>query len=65
MTTTDNKRLLTPEDVAERLGVQPATVRAWARDGRIESFKISGRLMRFLPAAVDAFIEAERKGAEG
>lgn len=48
--------LLTPEQVAELLGVTTRTVRRWARDGMLDRIEL-GRLVRFTPDAVAALIE--------
>jgi excisionase family DNA binding protein len=37
------EKLLTVEDVAERLQVHPETVRRWLREGRLEGYRISRR----------------------
>jgi len=38
---------LTPRQVADRLGVTPRAVRAWAKDGRIPSFQLPNGRFRF------------------
>lgn len=48
--------VLSAEQVAQRLGVHVATVRKLARQGRISSFRIGSKLLRFTPASVDAYI---------
>ena len=52
-------KLLSPEQVANMLGVTAATVREWARTKRIKSCKV-GTLTRFYPTDVQAFIDAGR-----
>jgi len=39
------ERLLTPEEVAERLVVSPNTIRTWLRTGELKGIKV-GRLWR-------------------
>lgn len=50
--------MLTEKEVAAQLKVSPATVRRWRRSGKLPFVKL-GRLVRFFPAAVEAFV-AER-----
>lgn len=47
----DHGRLLTPMEVAERIGVTPRTVNRWASEGRLDSVKV-GRAWRFSPEAL-------------
>jgi len=48
--------------VAERFGRATSTVRAWVEAGRLPgSYKLRGRDWRVPPAAIAAFLEAERK----
>ena len=54
--------LLTVQDVADRLSVDPKTVRRWAWSGELPFVKLSSKAIRFTPDAVDAFI-AERASA--
>lgn len=39
--------LLTANELAQRLGIRPATVREWARSGRIPEIKLSTKVRRF------------------
>jgi len=39
-------RLLSPEDVAERLVVNPATVRSWLRSGKLKGVKLGKKIWR-------------------
>ena len=39
-------KLLSPEDVAERLAVNPATVRSWLRSGKLKGIKLGKRIWR-------------------
>ncbi len=51
--------LLTGEEVAERLKATPRFVRRLVAERRIEYVKV-GRLVRFAPEAVAAYIERNR-----
>ena len=48
-------KLLKPSEVAEILGVRPATVRDWLRTGRIEGYHIHGR-WRIRPRALHGYV---------
>ena len=39
-------KLLSPEDVAERLTVNPATVRSWLRSGKLKGVKLGKKIWR-------------------
>ncbi len=55
-------KLLTPDAVAERLAVSPATVRIWLRKGILKGVKVGGgKLWRISESAIDEFI----KGGQG
>jgi len=54
--------LLTVAEAAERLRVHAATVRSWARDGRIPTVRI-GRAWRIDAGALDA--GTQREGNDG
>lgn len=51
------EKLLTPEEVAERLAVTPRTVRDWLRAGKLQGVK-AGRLWRITEKALCEFLEA-------
>ena len=52
--------LLTPEDVAGKIGVSKFTILKWAREDRIPSITISPKVIRFeLEAVVEALKETE------
>jgi excisionase family DNA binding protein len=53
----DNKRLLTPGNVAERYGVAQRTVRKWVREGRLPAVRLTPKVLRIDP---DALAEWER-----
>lgn len=42
----DRERLLTPGEVAKRLGVSPKTVTRWFHDGTIAGFRTPGGHLR-------------------
>lgn len=57
-------RLLTAEDVADRLGVRPDWVGAQARAGRIPHVRL-GRYRRFRESALEAWLrDLETGGSE-
>ncbi len=49
-------KLLSPEDVAERLAVNPATVRSWLRSGKLEGVKLGKRMWRVDESEVQALL---------
>lgn len=51
---------MTEVDVAERLGLAVATLRAWRHRHTGPRFVRFGRAVRYLPADIDAFIAASR-----
>jgi excisionase family DNA binding protein len=57
-------RLLTVEEVAERLGVNQDTVRRWIRNKELEAIDLGGRAgYRISEAALDRFIDERRSTA--
>jgi excisionase family DNA binding protein len=52
-------QLLTAREVAERLGVVPATVLRWTRDGDLPGFHLPGGAIRYREAELEAWL-AER-----
>lgn len=50
-------RLLSTEEVAERLNVSPLTVRKWLRSGKLRGIKVSV-LWRVRESDLNAFIKA-------
>jgi excisionase family DNA binding protein len=50
-------RVLTVNQVAERLQVTPRTVKAWLTDGRLQGIKM-GRLWRIRPEAVEELLRS-------
>src|SRR3990170_846516 len=57
-------KLLKPSEVAEILGVRPATVRDWLRTGRIEGYHIHGR-WRIRPSALHGYVADEAQDGAG
>jgi len=55
-----NEKLLTPEQVAERLQVTERTVYGWLRHGKLPALKL-GRLWRIRPDDLETFLENARK----
>jgi excisionase family DNA binding protein len=51
-------RLLTPEDVATRLGVSPSWVRKRAQAG-VLPYRRVGRQLRFIAREIDAWVESQ------
>jgi excisionase family DNA binding protein len=54
-----NSKLLTPEDVAERLTVNAATVRAWLRKGSLKGIKIGRKVWRISEVELNAFLSCK------
>jgi excisionase family DNA binding protein len=52
------ERLLTPEEVAERLQVKRLTVLEWLRQGKLSGVK-AGRFWRIRERDLEAFLEGE------
>lgn len=50
--------LLTTQQVATLLNVTPATVRAMVRRGELPAVRLSARVVRYRPEAVQALLEA-------
>jgi excisionase family DNA binding protein len=55
------EKLLSPEEVAEILGVSPKMVRDWLRAGRIKGIKL-GRIWRVRESDLEAFIKSLETG---
>lgn len=54
-------KFLNPEKVAELLDVNPATVRAWLRDGVLKGHKLAGRVWRIRESELKRFIEGDNE----
>lgn len=57
-------KLLTPEQVAERLQVTERTVYRWLTEGRLEGVRL-GRLWRIRPEVFEAFLRANTPSEPG
>jgi excisionase family DNA binding protein len=58
--------LLRAREVAELLGVAPATVLDWFEAGKLPGFRLSSRAVRFRESEVlGAWLEARRGGGTG
>jgi excisionase family DNA binding protein len=55
-----SERLLKAREVAELLGLSPATVLDWFESGRLPGFKLSSRAVRFRESEVLAWLEDRR-----
>jgi excisionase family DNA binding protein len=55
----ENEKLLTPEQVAERLQVTVQTIYTWMRSGYLPSVKM-GRLWRIRPSELEEFIKQQK-----
>ena len=53
------ERLMTPEEVAERLAITPKTVRRFLREGRLKAMKV-GRLWRVRESDLLEYMKGER-----
>jgi excisionase family DNA binding protein len=50
------ERLLSPNNVAERLNISPLTVRRWLKAGKLKGVRL-GRLWRVLERDLEAFLQ--------
>ena len=60
----EKERMLTPEEVAERLGVAPITVRRWCAKGQISALKEGSKYRGswLIPESALAGFERPRPG---
>lgn len=63
MATPSLQEVLSPEDVAERLGLHVRTVRRYIRDGRLRATRI-GKQYRIAAADFEALVGSERPRAD-
>jgi excisionase family DNA binding protein len=54
-------RMLTPEEVAERLAVTPNTVRGWLREGTLRGVKLGKRVWRINENDLHMYICCEQQ----
>jgi excisionase family DNA binding protein len=54
-------KMLTIEEVAELLHVEPRTVRAWCQRGELEYVKFGRKTLRFKPEWLDDLIERKQR----
>ena len=60
---TNLKRLLTPQEAADILGVDPETLNVWRATNRYPlPYVKAGRLVRYRSADLEAFIEGRLRG---
>lgn len=59
------ERLLTPEQVADRLGLSVLTVRAWLRSEQLPGVKPGGRIWRVREVDLDEYIRGLSRGNGG
>jgi excisionase family DNA binding protein len=52
-------KLLTIQEVADKLSVSVATLYEWSRRGQIPSIKLSRRALRFKESEINAFLSAK------
>lgn len=54
--------LLTADELAERLKVQPRTIREWTREGKIPARRLSHKVIRYRLSDVVAALEGPQDG---
>ncbi len=57
-------RLFTPEEAAEMFSVDKRTVLKWAREGKLESVKISSKVILFTRESINSFVNRRIQGIE-
>jgi excisionase family DNA binding protein len=58
------KELLKPDEAAARLQITKRTLLRWARENRIESVKLSRKVVLFTAEAIDDFVTGRAKTVE-
>jgi excisionase family DNA binding protein len=58
------KELLKPDEAAARLQITKRTLLRWARENRIESVKLSRKVVLFTAEAIDDFVKSRAKTLE-
>jgi excisionase family DNA binding protein len=65
MTNKENrKELMTAAEAVEYLSITKRSILKWARAGRIERVKISGKVVLFTAEAVENFLKQQTNGVE-
>jgi excisionase family DNA binding protein len=54
----ENNELLSTEELAELLGVHPATLATWRHEGRGPKFVKVGKVVRYRRGEIDAFLDS-------
>jgi nitrogen PTS system EIIA component len=60
----NEERLLTIEEVAGFLHMNPMTVYAWVREGKIPAFKI-GKVWRFRKTDIESWLKSQKYTKQG
>jgi excisionase family DNA binding protein len=60
----ERKELITAAEAAQYLSVTKRTILKWARAGRLERVKISGRVVLFTAEAVENFLKRQTNEVE-
>lgn len=55
------KELLTPDEVAEKLRIAKRTLLRWARENRIQTVRLSRKVVLFTEEAIDEFVTSNAK----
>jgi len=58
------KELLKPDEAAARLQIKKRTLLRWARENRIESVKLSKKVVLFTAEAIDEFVKSREHKVE-
>jgi excisionase family DNA binding protein len=58
-------KLLTPQQVCDRLGIRPKTLYEWVSQKRIEVVKLSARCNRFRESVIQRMIDERTVEAAG
>jgi excisionase family DNA binding protein len=53
-----DERLLSPEEVGERLGISPLTVVRWLRAGKLRGHKLGRKVWRMRASDLETFLQA-------
>ena len=54
-----DERLLTIDEVANFLNINPMTIYSWVREGKIPAFKI-GKVWRFQKSEIDKWLKKQK-----